>query len=51
MVLTSSIAFASSPLALLVLVVAGLVALGSFSIAGRELRTAYRVFSTPTGRG
>lgn len=40
----------SSPVALVVLAVCGLVAAGSLVVAGREFRTAYRVFSTPTGR-
>lgn len=48
MVPTSSIAFVSSPFVGLFLGVLVLVALGSFLIAGRELHTAYRVFSTPT---
>ncbi|MEM4781756.1 MAG: GIDE domain-containing protein [Halalkalicoccus sp.] len=39
-----------SPVALVVLVVAGAVALGSLLVAGREIRLAYRVLSTPTGR-
>ncbi|KYH26366.1 E3 ubiquitin ligase [Halalkalicoccus paucihalophilus] len=40
----------SSPFVLLVIGLGGLVALGSALVAGREFHTAYRVFSTPTGR-
>ncbi|WP_122089506.1 GIDE domain-containing protein [Halalkalicoccus subterraneus] len=38
------------PVSLLVLAVCGLVVFGSLLVAGGEFRTAYRVFSTPTGR-
>ncbi|ADJ14606.1 GIDE domain-containing protein [Halalkalicoccus jeotgali] len=40
----------ASPIAFLVLVVCGVVVLGSILVAGREFHTAYRVFSAPTGR-
>ncbi|MFC6903868.1 GIDE domain-containing protein [Halalkalicoccus tibetensis] len=39
-----------SPVVLVVLLVCGAVAAGSLLVAGREFYTAYRVFSTPTGR-
>lgn len=50
MTLTSPAAFVPSVLVDLLLVAIGLVALSCFSIAAGELRTAHRVFSTPTGR-